>query len=166
MKFSERLQAAMDAANEGRGISQAELARQVKVTRAAVAHWLAAEGSTYPMKGEILLRLAYVLRVSPFWLLEEYGAQDAIFVHQTDAIELLKYFFALPSHAQAVALDQIKQLFSLFSPISNSVTASYGGSIENSRYRQKLQQAQKDLAAAETRGEHAETGESGSSGGG
>ena len=148
----------MDAADNGRGISQAELARRAKVTRAAVAHWLAAEGDTYPMKGEVLLRVAYELKVSPFWLLVEYGTQNAAFIHDSDALELLGYFYSLPSAARATATEQVKQLFNLLSTTSNSVTTSYSGSMDEGRYQQKLKQAQADLQAASLGEEYAKSG--------
>lgn len=166
MKFSERLQLAMGAAEGGRGIRQAELARRAGVTRAAINHWLKVDAKEFPMKGEVLLAVCNVLEVSPWWLMYEQGTINAVFIHDEDALELLSYFYALPSAARATATEQVKQLFNLLSTTSNSVTASSSGSIASSRYQQKLQQARNDLVAAETRGEHAETGERSSLGSG
>ena len=166
MNFSERIKLAMDEAEGGRGITQAELARRAKVTRAAINHWRAVEAKEFPMKGKVLLNVCEILGVSPWWLMLGRGEKNAALVSDLQTLELLTYFEALPSAARATAIEQIKQLFNLLSTTSNSVSASSGGSIESSRYREKLRQAQKDLAAPETRGEHAETRRSGSLGGG
>jgi phage repressor protein C with HTH and peptisase S24 domain len=65
--LQERLKEAMGEA----GISQAELARRVRVTRSAIAHWLS--GATVELKGDNLVATAAALGVTPTWLARGIG---------------------------------------------------------------------------------------------
>ncbi|OZI26692.1 LexA family transcriptional repressor [Bordetella genomosp. 9] len=64
--LQERLKEAMAEADGGRGISQSELARRVRVTRSAIAHWVS--GAVTELKGENLIATAGALGVNPTWL--------------------------------------------------------------------------------------------------
>lgn len=71
--FSQRLQAAMDAAN----LNQAELARKVGVTRSAINQLL--QGTSKGMKPENLVAVARALDVRVEWL-----ATGTAHAHRTD----------------------------------------------------------------------------------
>lgn len=158
MNFAQRLKMAMDCADDHKGVKQAELARRAGVTRAAINHWLKVEAKVFPMKGEVLLGVCSALGVSPWWLMYEKGEMNASFVNDSGALELLRYYFALPGAARDTAIEQVKQLFNLLSTTSNSVTASNRGTMERSRYQEKLKEAQTDLQAAAEGVEHADEG--------
>lgn len=66
LTLQERLRQAMAEADGGKGVTQSELARRVRVTRSAVAHWLS--GAVTELKGENLISVAGALGVNPAWL--------------------------------------------------------------------------------------------------
>ena len=125
MNFSERIKLAMQEAG---GMSQAELARQAGVTRAAVVHWMRCEDVSYPLKGEALLDAAKALRVSPYWLYRGEGQMRQGMV-DPDASQLMDAFQRLPPKARLTAVAQIKELADLISEKVNSVTAEKNGTI-------------------------------------
>lgn len=125
MNFSERIKLAMREAHD---MSQAELARQAGVTRAAVVHWMRCEDLSYPMKGDALLEASRALRVSPYWLLKEEGPMRASMV-DPEMRQLVDAFQRLPGKARITAVAQIKQLADLTSEKVNQVTAEIGGNM-------------------------------------
>lgn len=64
--LKERLREAMAEADAGRGITQSELSRRIRVTRSAIAHWVS--GAVTELKGENLIATAAALGVNPTWL--------------------------------------------------------------------------------------------------
>ncbi|XQM34707.1 hypothetical protein DFLDMN_001517 [Cupriavidus sp. H19C3] len=123
MNFSERIHLAMSEAHD---MSQAELARQAGVTRAAVVHWMRCEDVSYPMKGEALLNAATALRVSPYWLYRGEGPMRAPMV-DPDTRQLLDAFARLPAKAKATAVAQLKELAELTAEGGALVTHAAGG---------------------------------------
>ncbi len=69
--LAERLKSAMNEA----GLSQAELARRVNVTRSAIAHWLS--GATRELKGDHLVSVSAALKVTPTWLAKGTGQKES-----------------------------------------------------------------------------------------
>ncbi|WP_063801356.1 XRE family transcriptional regulator [Burkholderia ubonensis] len=69
--LADRLRAALVEAK----MNQSELARRVGVTRGAVSFWL--NGDTTNLAGENLLKVAFVLSVSPTWLANGRGKMKA-----------------------------------------------------------------------------------------
>ena len=129
MNFSERIKLAMREADD---MSQAELARQAGVTRAAVVHWMRCEDVSYPLKGEALLEAAKALRVSPYWLYRGEGPMRQSMV-DLETRQLLDAFQRLPAKAKLTAVAQIKELADLTSEKVNSVTAEKSGTIGHQR---------------------------------
>lgn len=139
MNFSERIKLAMREADD---MSQAELARQAGVTRAAVVHWMRCEDVSYPMKGEALLDAAKALRVSPYWLYRGEGPMRVSMV-DPETRQLLDAFQRLPQKAKLTAVAQTKELADLISEKVNSVTAEKSGTIgsRNDAKRESKQSA-------------------------
>ncbi|OWT68254.1 MULTISPECIES: S24 family peptidase [unclassified Achromobacter] len=65
------LQERLKEASRDAGISQAELARRVRVTRSAIAHWFS--GATRELTGENLIAASAALGVTPTWLAKGTG---------------------------------------------------------------------------------------------
>lgn len=68
MDFGSRLAKAI----EERGVTRADVAREAKVTRAAVTAWI--NGKSQTIKAQYLLKIAAFLGVSPTWLQTGHGA--------------------------------------------------------------------------------------------
>ena len=103
ISFSDRLQAAMDA----EGIMQADLARQVGVTRAAINQVLS--GASKGLKPENLVAVARALRVRVEWLATGEEPMRPDIVTPFDR-EVLRYLHAIPEHQRQNMVAVIRDM--------------------------------------------------------
>lgn len=90
-------------------ISQAELARRVKVERATVNNWL--KGKATEINAPAALLLAKEFNLNPYWVVFGHAPMEASqSVLSSTQIEALQLLSKMPETSQKLALKLIKQL--------------------------------------------------------
>lgn len=91
-------------------ISQAELARRIKVERATVNNWL--KGKATEINAPAALLLAKEFNLNPYWVVFGHQPMEGNFqtILSNEQIEILRLLSQMPETTQKLALKLINQL--------------------------------------------------------